>query len=185
MQQKKIFFFSPFPQYNKQHDCVFPHMLSNSWSTLKETITTWKCQQMLSIQSLQAYSPLSCTLSSYSYWKPSIHTELQNCQKAGLHGEQVDSFLFLISNQRHLKPQNSVLAHLLTTQYPPATSWQQRIAAFLLFAMQLPRGRCQGLFCRKGSDQTAKPVPLPPGPHTEKSLTQGHPFPIFLPHVIS
>lgn len=92
--QRKYSFSPPF--VNTTNVTIFPHMLSNSQSTLKETITSWKRQQMLSSQSPQAYSPLPCTLASYSYWKLSIHTELQNSPKAGLH-EQVDFFLFLIS----------------------------------------------------------------------------------------
>ena len=140
VQQRKYSFSPPFLNITN-NVTIFPHMLSNSSSTLKETITTWKCKQMLSGQSPQAYSPLSCTLASYSYWKLSIHMELQNSQNAGLYEEPVDFFLFLISNQRYLKPQNTQSSCSLVHHLTPTC---HKLAAENCSISPLHNTTCQG-----------------------------------------
>jgi len=72
-----------------------------------------------------------------------------------------------MSNQRYLKPQNmqcshSLFHHLISTCHELAAE-NYSICPLHNSAYQ---GRCQGLFCRRGTDQTATPQHLPAGPHT-------------------
>lgn len=74
-------------------------------------------------------------------------------------------FLYQIKDTWSLRMRN-VLAYSLPPYTHLPMRWQQRTAAFPHLTTQLARGRCWGLFCRRGSDQIAKPVQLPAGPHT-------------------
>lgn len=117
--QQRMYSFSP-PFLNITNMTVFfptwSQIHSQHWKRPSPPGSANRCY----LASHRRRIPLPFTLASYSCWKLSIHVELQNSQKAGLYEEQVDILLFLISNQRYLKPQNtqcsrSPLCHLIPT----------------------------------------------------------------------
>lgn len=96
-----------------------------------------------------------------------------NCRaakKAGLYEEQVHFFLFLISNQRYLKPQNAQCSRLLvTTLHPPANALAAENCSISPPHNSTCQGKVLGIVLQEGQWPNCKTCATPSrAPHLEE-----------------